>query len=310
MIKKIIIARSKGFCMGVKRAINIAEDTARKATGPVTILNQIVHNEAVVESFRNMGVGQKWSVDEVEGGTLIIPAHGASPDVMAVARAKGLNIIDATCPLVTRICTRIMEVIPRGYYIIHFGDRDHDETKGILGHAPDRITVISNMAELDNYPDWPDRRLGLTVQSTMGIDDFQQFQAAAKKKWPQIETFDTICNATTERQKAIFDMAPGVDMILVVGSETSANSKRMADISKAQCGRSELIGSAVDISEGWFVGDGAGIETVGVTAGASTPDFLVEAVIDTLLALSNGAAEVILQEDLAVLDETAEDTEK
>ena len=295
MIKKITIARSYGFCMGVKRAIKIADETAVKAQGRVTILNEIVHNESVVEDFRRKGVGQEFSVGAVKGGTLIISAHGVAPAVKEEAEAAGLTVVDATCPLVMNIYKKIRKVVPQGYYIIHFGDRDHDETQGVVGHAPDRITVISSLDELDQYPEWKDRKLGLTVQTTIRIEDFEGFQEAARKKWPHIETFDTVCMATTKRQSAIRDMAPAVDMILVVGSQTSANSKRLALISQSLCGRGELISSAEDIRDDWFDGDGDRIERVGVSAGASTPEFLVQEVIDRLVRISGGRAKVIQQ---------------
>ena len=295
MIKKITIARHYGFCMGVKRAIKIADETARETAGPVTILNEIVHNHSVVEDFRHKGVGQEFAVSDVPGGTLIISAHGVAPGVKQAAVDRGLRVVDATCPLVTHIYKIIAKVIPQGYYLIHFGDSDHDETQGVVGHAPDRITVISSIADLDNYPDWADRKLGLTVQTTMRIEDFEAFRLAAEKKWPHLETFDTICMATSERQSAIRDMASEVDIILVVGSETSANSKRLAHISQALCGRGELIGSADDIREDWFTGPNERLQRVGVTAGASTPDFLVDAVIKRLVEISGGRAEVYQQ---------------
>jgi 4-hydroxy-3-methylbut-2-enyl diphosphate reductase len=296
MIKKITVARSYGFCMGVKRAINIAEETAQQSNEPVTILNEIVHNDAVVEEFRQKGVGQTFSVGDVNSGTLIISAHGVGPQVKEEAAAKGLNVVDATCPLVSHIYDIIREVTDKGYYVIHFGDNHHDETTGVVGHAPDRITVISSIEELDKYPDWKDRKLGLTVQTTMGLEDFIAFQQAAREKWPHIEVFDTICNATNKRQTAIMDMAPEVDIILVVGSKTSANSNRLANISRMLCGRGELIGSDLDIKEEWFTGENDKVERVGISAGASTPDFLVDAVIRKLVKLSGGTAEVVKQD--------------
>lgn len=296
MIKKIVIARSYGFCMGVKRAIQIAEKTAEEVGEPVTILKEIVHNEAVVEDFRQKGVGQAMQVSDVDKGTLIISAHGVAPSVKEEAKSRGLNVVDATCPLVTQIYDIIEKVVPQDYHIIHFGDRNHDETTGVLGHAEDRITLISKVEELDQYPEWTDRKLGLTVQTTMGLEDFVGFQQAAKEKWPHIEVFDTICNATNKRQTAITDMAPDVGMILVVGSETSANSKRLAHISRLLCGKGELISSDLDIKQEWFTGDNESVERVGISAGASTPDFLVQAVIRRLTNLSGGQAEVTRQE--------------
>lgn len=294
MLKKIIVARHHGFCMGVERAIEIAEDTATKRGGQnnVTILNEIVHNEAVVEKFRRQGVGQALSVDDVADGILIISAHGISPDVVESAERKGLEVVDATCPLVSRIYRIISKAMARGLYIIHYGDPHHDETAGIVGHAPDRISVAASHEELLALPDWSDRQLGLTVQTTAHAVEFEEVEKLAKRKWPHIEVFNTICNATTRRQEAIMELAPQVEMILVVGSQTSANSKRLARISDDACGRGELIGSAKDIREEWFAEDSE-IESVGVSAGASTPQFLVDDVIECLVRISGGQAEVI-----------------
>ncbi len=295
MLKKVIMARHHGFCMGVKRAINIAEETAQNLDKPVTILNEIVHNEAVVDRFRKQGVGQAFSVNEVAAGTLIISAHGIAPNVIEEAKNRGLNVVDATCPLVTRIYNIVTKIIESGYYVIHYGDRQHDETAGIVGHAPDRITVVGGPEELPALPDWKERKLGLTSQTTASQERFAEFKKAAKQKWPHIEVFDTICNATEQRQSAIMDLAPQVDMVLVVGSKTSANSKRLADISNTLCGRGILIDSAADIRDEWFTQDQA-IERVGVSAGASTPEFLVEDVIKRLVEISGGTAEVIVPE--------------
>jgi 4-hydroxy-3-methylbut-2-enyl diphosphate reductase len=295
MIKKIHIAAHHGFCMGVKRAINIAEETAEKTEGKVTILNEIVHNEAVVEKFRADGVGQAFSVDEVDEGTLIISAHGIAPEVIEKAKAKGLNVVDATCPLVTVIYDHITDIVPDGYHVIHYGDRGHDETAGVIGYAPDRITVVSTIEELADLPDWKERKLGLTIQTTSEMSKAEDFKVAAKKKWPHIEIYDTICNATNKRQSAILDLAPRMDLMLVVGSKSSANSTRLAKISHELCGRGYLINRAVDIKEEWFT-ENPEIENVGISAGASTPDFLVDEVVDRLVAFSGGTAEVVRPE--------------
>ncbi|HOP07435.1 MAG TPA: 4-hydroxy-3-methylbut-2-enyl diphosphate reductase [candidate division Zixibacteria bacterium] len=294
MIKKIYLARHQGFCMGVKRAIKIAEETADRLAGKenVTILNEIVHNEAVVEKFRQKGVGQVLNVDQVDRGTLIISAHGISPEIVHRAEAKGLTVVDATCPLVTRIYEIIEKAIGQGYYIIHFGEAHHDETAGVVGHAPDRITVVGNKEEMLALPDWKDRKLGLTVQTTAHVDLFNEIKAVALEKWPHIKVFNTVCNATTQRQSAIMELAPKVDIILVVGSRSSANSNRLTAISEAACGRGRLINSKDDIDPNWF--EAADVNNVGVSAGASTPQFLVDAVIERLVEISNGRAEVII----------------
>ncbi|HPM37685.1 MAG TPA: 4-hydroxy-3-methylbut-2-enyl diphosphate reductase [candidate division Zixibacteria bacterium] len=295
MLKKIHIARHHGFCMGVKRAIQIAEETAQRAAGPVTILNEIVHNDAVVAKFRAQGVGQAFAVDDVDGGTLIISAHGVAPAVKEAARNRGLNLVDATCPLVERIYIILDKIVKNGYHVIHWGERDHDETRGVVGHAPGHITVVSSREELLALPEWADRRLGLTVQTTAHMDDVAAVEELAREKWPHIEVFNTICNATTQRQNAVMDLAPQVDMVLVVGSASSANSNRLARIANAICGRGILIASAADIRDEWFAEE-TDIAQVGVTAGASTPDFLVEEVIRRLVEISGGTAEVIKPE--------------
>ncbi len=291
MLKKIHIASHHGFCMGVKRAIQFAEDTAENAQGRVTILNEIVHNEHVVEKFKQRGVGQVKSVEDVDEGTLIISAHGIAPDVIARAESKGLTVVDATCPLVTNIYDIIVDAVKDGYNIIHYGNPHHEETRGIVGYAPEHITCAASEEELLALPEWKDRKLGLTVQTTAHIEDFAIVEKKALQKWPHLKVFNTICNATTKRQSAILELAPKVDMVLVVGSNSSANSHRLAAISNDICGNGKLIGSADDIDKLWF--DDESIESVGISAGASTPDFLVEDVIKKLVALSGGQAEVI-----------------
>lgn len=298
MIEKIVLARHQGFCMGVERAIKIADETAetRSHEGPVTILNEIVHNEAVVERFRDRGVGQATSVSGVDSGLLIISAHGISPSVVEAAESKGLEVIDATCPLVTRIYRIIKQAIDNGLHVIHYGDPHHDETAGVVGHAPDKITVAANNEELLALPDWPERKLGLTVQTTAHALQFEEVEQLARSKWPHIEVFNTICNATTQRQDAIMEMAPMVDMILVVGSQTSANSKRLASISADACGRGILIESADDIKAEWF-GSKTGVVRVGVSAGASTPQFLVDDVVSHLVELADKSIDIVRLED-------------
>lgn len=295
MIKQIYLARHYGFCMGVKRAIKIAEETAKTTTEPVAILNEIVHNETVVGRFRDDGVGQVFTVDAAREGTLIISAHGVAPHVIEEAKEQGLHVVDATCPLVTVIYDVVMEKISQDYHIIHFGDRNHDETIGVVGHAPERITVVGTEEELAALPVWTERKLCLTVQTTSSMEEFAEMRVLAKEKWPHLEISDTICNATTQRQTAVRDLAPKVDMIIVVGSTTSANSKRLAELAQQLCGRGVLIGSALDIRSDWFT-DNPSIEKIGISAGASTPDFLVEAVIAKLMKLSGGSAELIQPE--------------
>ncbi|MEW5923095.1 MAG: 4-hydroxy-3-methylbut-2-enyl diphosphate reductase [Candidatus Zixiibacteriota bacterium] len=290
-LKKIIVARYYGFCMGVKRAISTAEATMAKG-GPITILNEIVHNDAIVKKFEEAGLAQSSSIDNIKKGTVIISAHGASPEIFQKAAEKGLKIVDATCPLVIRIHKIIQKLAEKGYRILHFGDPDHDETVGIIGHAPGRVRVVTSLSDLDSI-DNIEGKLALTSQTTARAADFKEIEKLALRKFPQVEVFNTICNATNQRQVAVMDLAPQVDMMLVVGSSTSANSKRLAQISSAICASSHLINTADDIREEWFHGPDGDVAVVGLSAGASTPDFLIDGAITRLKELSGGRVKVV-----------------
>ncbi len=288
---KIIIARHFGFCMGVKRAIAIAEDNAT-VDDKVTIFREIVHNDAIVERFKKMGIGQSDAVENIDRGTVIIPAHGASASVFDAARARGLNIVNATCPLVIRIQKIVKKLAQDGYLIVHFGDRHHDETIGIVGHAPNNVRVIGSLADLDTI----DHRVGpiaLTSQTTARQTDFEIIVGEVRKRYPQVEIFNTICDATSQRQEAIMELAGQTDLMLVVGSTSSANSNRLVRISRSLGVESYLINSADDIREEWFVNRDDD-NVVGLSAGASTPDFLIEGVIARLQDIVRCEVEVVL----------------
>ncbi|MCX6826760.1 MAG: 4-hydroxy-3-methylbut-2-enyl diphosphate reductase [candidate division Zixibacteria bacterium] len=304
-LKKIILADYYGFCMGVKRAISLTEETVARY-GKVTILKEIVHNEAIVEKFKQAGIGQSIHIADIDGGTVVIPAHGASPEVFKEAEIRGLAVVDATCPLVIRIHKIVKRLAENGYHILHFGDNAHDETLGIVGHAPDRVTVVPNIEALRALGPI-EGKLALTSQTTARVSGFVEIEREAKKKYPQIELFNTICNATNQRQVAIMDLAPWVDLMLVVGSESSANSKRLAQISKAICGRAYLIDNARDIKSEWFSAHGANIEVVGLSAGASTPDFLIDGAIERLKEIAGCAIEVVYPPRKSVRNELAID---
>ncbi|MBN2227358.1 MAG: 4-hydroxy-3-methylbut-2-enyl diphosphate reductase [candidate division Zixibacteria bacterium] len=289
-LKKIIVADHYGFCMGVKNAISIARETAALAD-TCTILKEIVHNDAVVENFKRKGVEQARSIDAISDGTVIIPAHGVSPEVLRKAERKGLKIVNATCPLVIRIHKIVKKLAEEGYRVLHFGDPDHDETVGIVGWAPERVEVIASLEALNAYPDY-EGKLALTSQTTARSADFAAVEQEARRRFPQIEVFNTICNATNQRQEAIVKLAPNVDLILVVGSPSSANSNRLVRISRTICSESYLINSADDILVDWFTGTKP-IATVGISAGASTPDFLIAGAIDRLRDMADREIEVV-----------------
>lgn len=291
-LKKIILARHFGFCMGVKRAIQIAEETGAAESGPVNVINEIVHNDSVVRKLSANGVGSVTAVAAAPAGTVIVSAHGAPPSVFSEAQRRGLKVIDATCPLVIRIHKIIHKLIDNGFQIIHFGDHHHDETIGVLGQAPDgRIVVVSSPQELRALA--PNGRpYALTSQTTAGVAEFEEIAKEAQSLFPGIEVCNTICDATSQRQAAVLDLAPEVNVMIVVGSASSANSNRLRSICEAICGHAYLINSAAELQDSWF----GGMATVGVTAGASTPDFLVEEVIQKLFEYSGQRAEIIRPE--------------
>ena len=290
-LKKIIIAEHYGFCMGVKRAISLVNDTMA-AGGKVTIFKEIVHNEAIVKEFEKAGLGKSSAIDDIDHGTLIIPAHGAAPEIFRKAAEHGLRIVDATCPLVIRIHKIIRKLAENGYHVLHFGDPEHDETVGIVGQAPGKVNVIHGMNDLERVGPF-DGKLALTSQTTARAADFEQIQKQARRRFPQVEVFNTICNATNQLQAAVMNLAPRVDMMLIVGSKTSANSKRLAQISQAICGYGFLIDTAENIKPEWFQHPDRKIETVGLSAGASTPDFLIEGAIEKLKEMAKGVVEVV-----------------
>lgn len=277
--------------MGVKRAIATAEKTMNN-DDRVTILNEIVHNDAIVERFAAAGVKISRSVDEIDRGTIIISAHGASPEIYRKAAERGLKIVDATCPLVLRIHRIIKRLADRGCFIIHFGDAEHDETVGIIGHVPDKVAVISSVEDLDRVGPFRGR-LALTSQTTAQVSDFARLEKEIRRRYPRVEVFNTICNATSQRQRAIMELAPQVDIMLIVGSQTSANSKRLLQISRNICPDSHLINAAREIRPEWFEYPARSKETVGLTAGASTPDFLIQGVIERLRQIAGEPVEVI-----------------
>ncbi len=289
-IKKILLAKHYGFCMGVKRAIQIAEETGNTITdSPVNVINEIVHNDAVVNRLADDGVGHVPTIEDADKGTVIVSAHGQPPATFDNAEKRGLNIVDATCPLVIRIHDIVKQLVDKDYHIIHFGDLHHDETRGVVGHIPEgRVDVVRTLEEL-RVLEPNGKKYALTSQTTAGVEDFEVVSKEALRLFPNLEVFNTICNATTQRQEAVMELAPDVELVLVVGSRSSANSNRLRMISESACGKAYLINFSTDLKEEWL----EGIETIGITAGASTPDFLVEDVINMLVDLSNGEAEVV-----------------
>jgi 4-hydroxy-3-methylbut-2-en-1-yl diphosphate reductase len=285
----IHLAKARGFCMGVERSIGMAEEARARLNGDITILNEIVHNHSIVQKLEDKGIGRTNSLDNVKSGTLIISAHGVAPKVIEDAKSRGLNVIDSTCPLVTVLHKAADYFIKRGFTVIVFGDENHDEMKGVKGHAPDRIIVLNEIDKLSDLPEI-EGNVAFISQSTQSMERFEKAAKLVKAKYKDVKIKNTICDATRQRQASILDLAPRMDLMIVVGSQTSANSKRLAQISQQAGTPAYLIDNAAEIKD-WWLKD---VKNLGITAGASTPDWVVMEVVDTVkkMASLNGGGPV------------------
>ena len=272
---KVILADSWGFCFGVERALKLVEKTAQATPGPIKILNKIVHNSSIVKSLEERNIVSISDLEDAQDGTLVISAHGVSPSVREAAQKRGLHIVDTTCPLVTRIHKAAKQLLDKGCTVLIYGDINHNEVKGVVGIAPDRIIVIDERSDLELLPEI-EGPVGFISQSTQSTKQFDVIEQKLKEKYPRLEVQNTICDPTLRRQEAIKKLAPQVEMLLVVGSTISSNSQRLLELAQDYCPKSYLIDSASQIKVEWL----EGIEKVGITAGASTPANLVRGVVE------------------------------
>lgn len=277
---KIHLAREAGFCFGVERAIDMVQEARDKhPERPIDILNEIVHNKHVIEGFERQDVR---SVDDVEGardGIFVISAHGVSPAVVERARSRGLEVLDVTCPLVTKIHRTASRLVGQGYEVLLLGDEGHDEVAGVLGVAPEHIHRIRHLEEVDALPGW--EKVALVSQTTQGMAEFAEMRERLAERFPRLEVHNTICNATEQRQEAMHELARVAEAVYVVGSANSANATRLRDIASGHGRPAWLIEDASGIDPAHVEGVG----TVGVSAGASTPDNLIQSVIARLQEL-------------------------
>ncbi|MHB1756356.1 MAG: 4-hydroxy-3-methylbut-2-enyl diphosphate reductase [Leptospirillum sp.] len=278
----IFLPEYAGVCVGVKLAIKLANKSAEESVGPVFILHEIVHNTHVVKDLANRGVKSVDAVSEVDRGTLIISAHGVAPDVIKEARDKNLEVVDTTCPLVSKIHRIVRNLADKNYTILLLGEESHDEVMGVQGWAKEHIHIFHKPEEIDRLP-VVSGPVALVSQTTQSIKYFDEILALLTVKYPQLEVHNTICDATEKRQTSALEIAGDMDVMITVGSMTSANSRRLQEVSAGLCPNSYLVDSAKDINPEWFNGS----ERVGVTAGASTPDWLIEGVIERLGEISS-----------------------
>lgn len=267
---EIEVARYAGVCYGVERALGMAEKAADEARKPVNTLGPLIHNPLVVNDLENIGVGTASSVSEVKEGTLIIRAHGVVPSVVENARARGLDVLDATCPYVKKVHNAAERLVREGYQLIVVGESGHPEVEGIMGHAGDDAHVVSVPGDLDAID--LSRKVGVVVQTTQTPGALADVVAELSKRTMDLRVINTICSATQERQDSAAELARRVDAMIVVGGKNSGNTRRLAEICTAACPKTHHIEDASEIEAAWF--DGA--SHIGVTAGASTPASHIE----------------------------------
>jgi len=290
--KRILLLKPRGFCAGVVRAIDIVRIALETFGAPIYVRKEIVHNSYVVNDLAQKGAIFVNELDEVpEGARVIYSAHGVSPAVRARAKERGLKVVDATCPLVTKVHVEAIKFAKQGYSLILVGHRDHEEVEGTQGEAPTVTQVVSTAAEVEalQVPD-PDKVAYLT-QTTLSLDEAGTMIQALKRRFPNIvgPHAQDICYATENRQTAVKNVAHGADVVLVVGSRNSSNSNRLVEVSRNLGTSSYLIDKAEDIKTEWL----EGVATVAITAGASAPEILVLDVVEFLQGKGFGSVEEV-----------------
>jgi 4-hydroxy-3-methylbut-2-en-1-yl diphosphate reductase len=297
-IAEIVLAGPRGFCAGVERAIDIVEQALSVCRPPVYVRREIVHNPHVVETLRRQGAVFVDELHEVpDDATVIFSAHGVSPAVRAEAERRGLRVIDATCPLVTKVHLEAVRYAREDYSIVLIGHEDHDEVIGTLGEAPERIFVIDGVSEVERLQVPNPEKVAYLTQTTLSVDDTRDVIDALRRRFPKIvgPSRDDICYATQNRQQAVKNIAGDVDVVLVIGAANSSNANRLVEVSKTAGTRAYLINDVTDIRPEWLTE----ARRVGVTAGASTPEVLVSDTVEALRQAGVSVREVhVVEEDV------------
>jgi 4-hydroxy-3-methylbut-2-enyl diphosphate reductase len=278
---KVLLASPRGFCAGVNMAIESLELALSAFGPPIYVYHEIVHNQYVVSHFRGRGVTFVDELAEVPAGaTLLFSAHGVSPEVRRIARERKLRAIDATCPLVTKVHLEAIKYAESGYTILLIGHEGHDEVIGTLGEAPEAILLVEKPEDVPSLKVADQDKVAYLTQTTLSVDDANRIITRLKERFPRIAAppKDDICYATQNRQEAVSLLSQGADLVLVVGSQNSSNSQRLAELARERGIAAHLIDGTSDIDPAWFVG----VETVLVTAGASAPEVVVEECLDWL----------------------------
>ena len=282
MAKRVLLAAPRGYCAGVDRAVITVEKALALYGAPVYVRKQIVHNVHVVASLEAKGAIFVEETDEVpEGKTVVFSAHGVSPLVHEQAAARNLKTIDATCPLVTKVHHEVRRFATEDSEILLIGHHGHEEVEGTAGEAPDRVRIVDGLDGARTIQPTPGKKLVWLSQTTLSVDETMEAVAILKERFPDIQAppSDDICYATQNRQEAIKEIAPQADLVIVVGSRNSSNSVRLVEVALEYGAKaSYLVDYAEEIQDEWFMG----VETIGLTSGASVPEILVKDVLATL----------------------------
>lgn len=262
-----------GYCYGVERALKLASEAINTQPQPIYTLGPIIHNPIVVAQFREKGISPVTDVKQVQSGTIIIRTHGVGPKVIMQAKKQGLNVIDATCPFVAKAQQKARQLQTEGYQVLIIGEKKHPEVISILAYTDDQALVVETEADLKAVK--KRAKIGVVVQTTQSEEKLSACVAKLALKAKELKVFNTICSATVLRQKAAYKLAQDVEVMLVVGGKNSANTNRLAQICQQAGAKTYLVETAADLRKSWF----KGITSVGVTSGASTPDFLLAEVV-------------------------------
>jgi 4-hydroxy-3-methylbut-2-enyl diphosphate reductase len=295
---EIVLSAPRGFCAGVVRAVDIVELCLKRFGNPVYVRHEIVHNHYVVNSLRRKGAIFVEEINEVpRDQTVVFSAHGVAPEVWQEAHDRNLTVIDATCPLVTKVHVESLKYSREGYSIIVVGHAGHAEVVGTMGQSPARSTLVGSVEEANKVqvPD-PDRVVALT-QTTLSVEDTGAIISKLKERYPNLITRNDICYATTNRQAAVKELATQVNVVLVIGAQNSSNCNRLREVAESMGVPAYLVDGPEEVDMGWL----EGAKRVGITSGASTPETLVESVIDHLKPDSVTSIEVIKEDVSFVL---------
>ena len=296
----LVLASPRGFCAGVDRAITIVEKALEMYGAPIYVQHEIVHNKHVVQRLRNEGAVFVENIDEIpEGSHAIFSAHGVSPEVRKRAEKRKLQVLDATCPLVTKVHREAQRYAQKEHTIILIGHHNHVEVKGTVGEAPEHIFVVGTVEEVSDLKIPDEKKVGYITQTTLSLDDTAEIITALKERFPEIKgpAKDDICYATQNRQNAVKALSKEVDLVLVVGAQNSSNSVRLLEVAETTGVKARRIESAAELDPEWL----EEVWNVGITAGASAPEDIVQGIVAEISKMSSSSSVrdlEIVQEDV------------